>query len=215
MSDIQAVIEAIRHAFAESDYPGDAYLQGSREGCEPGEEVGPFAGKRRWQEVEPAFLDAHAGALSFFSEAGLRFYLPAYLVADLNGQLGVADPLFHVTHGFAEVDVEVPTSGGTHLVRAGKSALVNPRRYGAMAFQDYARYRLSVFAREEAEAIVAYLEYRRDVTTTGTVREVIDAALESFWLERAQTAPRLEDLRRHVAQQNAFLADAQDGAGEC
>ncbi len=32
--------------------------------------------------------------------------------------------------------------------------MLNPRRYGAMTFADWARYRLSVFAREEAQAIV-------------------------------------------------------------
>ena len=40
----------------------------------------------------------------------------------------------------------------------GKSAFVNPRRYGAMTWHDHARCLLSVFTREEAQAIVAYLK---------------------------------------------------------
>jgi hypothetical protein len=46
-------------------------------------------------------LDGHANALGYFSEAGFRFFLPAYLIADLHGQLNTADPLFHMTHGFS------------------------------------------------------------------------------------------------------------------
>ncbi len=46
MSDKHAVIEKIRVAFARNEYPGDDFLQGSFEGCEPDEEVSPFRGKR-------------------------------------------------------------------------------------------------------------------------------------------------------------------------
>jgi hypothetical protein len=47
----------------------------------PFDEVGAFVGQTDWRALEPGFLDDHASALSFFSEAGLRCYLPAYLVA--------------------------------------------------------------------------------------------------------------------------------------
>src|SRR5262245_25648763 len=100
MSDQEAIIAKIQAAFGANDYPGDYYLQGSFDGTEPEDEVGPFRGKQVWGEIEPDFLDAHAAALSFFSEAGLRFFLPAYLVADLRDQLSTADPLFHLIHGF-------------------------------------------------------------------------------------------------------------------
>lgn len=46
-------------------------------------------------------LDAHYSALSFFSEAAFRFFFPAYLIADLRGELRTADPLFHLTGGFS------------------------------------------------------------------------------------------------------------------
>ena len=34
----------------------------------------------------------------------------------------------------------------------------------------------------------------------------IDAALESFWLERARTAPPAESLDRHLSEQEEYLA---------
>ena len=103
-------------------------------------------------------------------------------------------------------------------IRHGRSAFLNPRRYGAMTSYDYARWRLSVFSREEANAIVAYLEFKRDLDPDVIDRTAIDEALESFWLERARTAPQAESLEQHVAEQEAYVAairpDIEDGTGE-
>jgi hypothetical protein len=91
-------------------------------------------------------------------------------------------------------------------MKHGRSAFINPRRYGAMTSHDYARYRLSVFTREEAGAIVAYLEFKRDTDLDIIDKRPIDAALQSFWLERARTAPPAESLRQHVAEQEEYLS---------
>ena len=206
MSDKDAVIATICKAFEQTEYPGDAFLLGSSEGCEPLEEVGPFRRRQDWQGIEPDFLDAHGGALCFFSEGGFRYFLPAYLVADLRGQLSRAEPLFHLTHGFSDITVQAPTKTRVFLLTSGKSTLVNPRRYGALTFCDSARYRLSVFTREEAAAIVAYLTYKRDHDPDSLGREPIDAALSGFWLARAQAAPPAEELRRHIREQEEYLA---------
>jgi hypothetical protein len=213
MSDRESVIAAIHAAFEKTEHPGDAFLQGSHEGCEPAEEVGPFRGRHDWRIIEAAFLDAHGGALSFFTEGGLRYFLPAYLVADLHGQLSVADPLFHLTHGFSDVEVEAPTKTRVFFLKSGRTAFVNPRRYGALTFFDYARYRLSVFTREEAAAIVGYLGYRRDHDPEGLHRAVIDAALSMFWLERAQAAPSTEALHRHGREQEEYMAAIRPEGG--
>ena len=210
MSDQEIIIEKILDAFSGNDNPGDNYLQGSVEGCEPYEEVGPFRGKSDWRIVESEFLDAHAGALNFFSEAGFRFFLPAYLIADVLGRLIYAEPLFHLTHGFSDITVEALKKLHVVLPRAGRSALMNPRRYGAMTFYDYARYRLSVFTREETAAIVAYLKHKQDSASSVVEKEEIEAALNSFWLERVQTAPLAESLKRHLTEQDEFLATIKD-----
>ena len=206
------VIEKIQIAFAGNAFPGARFLQGSFEGCEPYDEVGPFEKLEDWRGIEAPFLDGHASALSFFSEAGFRFFLPAYLIADLRGLLYTADPLFHLTHGFSsDRTTEVPAGDRTLSMKHGKSAFINPRRYGAMTSYDYARYRLSVFTREEAGAIVAYLEYKRDSDPNVIDRHAIDAALESFWWERVRTAPPAQSLGQHVAEQEEYLATIRPG----
>ena len=75
-----------------------------------------------------------------------------------------------------------------------------------MTSYDYTRWRLSVFTREEANAIVAYLEFKRDLDPNVIDKTAIDAALQSFWLERARTAPRAESLEQHTAEQEEYLA---------
>jgi hypothetical protein len=212
------VIEKIQTAFADNAFPGARFLQGSFEGCEPYDEVGPFEKLEDWRGIEARFLDGHASALSFFSEAGFRFFLPAYLISDLRNQLYTADPLFHLTHGFSDWTTEVPAGDRTLTIKHGRSAFINPRRYGAMTSCDYARYRLSIFTREEAGAIIAYLEFKRDADPDVIDKQAIDAALDSFWLERAQTAPPAQNLRQHMAEQEEYLAairpDMEGGTGE-
>lgn len=207
MNDRDTVINQIRAAFATVEYPGDNFLQGSFDGCEPYEVVNPFKEKHDWRTVDAEFLDAHYDALSFFSEGAFRFFLPAYLIADLQDKLQTADPLFHLTHGFSDASVDVPTKTRVFVRRIGKSVLINPRRYGAMTFYDYARYRLSVFAREEAQAIVAYLNYRRDSDVHGIYRAAIDGALNLFWRERTANAPLAESLKQHVEEEASFVAE--------
>ncbi len=207
MSDKEIVISHIREAFADVEYPGDDFLQGSFDGCEPYEVVGPFRGRYNWQTVGAEFLDAHNDALSFFSEGGFRFFLPAYLVADLQDALQTADPVFHLTHGFSDGSVEVRPKTRTFVRRFGKSAFINPRRYGAITFHDYARYRLSVFTKEEAQAIVAYLRYKRDLDPSAFDKDRIDAALNGCWLERATNAPSRANREHDLEEEARFLSD--------
>ena len=184
------VIVQIETGFARTTRPSAPFIVGSREGCEPGESVEPFLHLTDWRGIDPAVLDVHYTALSFFSEAGFRFFLPAYLVADVRDQLSTADPSFHLTHGFHATTVSTPA----RVVTTGGPALINPQRYGAITWDETARFRLSVFTREEAVAIVAYLTWRRDTDTLGVSRAAIDSALERFWLERTRSAPSADAL---------------------
>jgi len=184
------VIAAIESGFARTTRPAAPFLQGSRDGCEPGEAVAPFLDLGDWRGIPPAVLDGHYDALSFFSEGGFRFFLPAYLVADVRDQLMTADPVFHLTHGFHSISVTTPDG----VVTTGGASLLNPRRYGAITWEETARFRLSVFTREEAVAIVAYLHWRRDKDTLGVAAPAITSALQRFWLERTRSAPTAASL---------------------
>jgi len=206
MADKESTYEAITSAFAGSTYPGDEFLIGSREGREPFDEIAPFRGRSNWKELDAEFLDEHAVALHFFSEGGLRFFLPAFLVADLRGELRVADPLFTLTDGFSDTAVEIRVKGREFLIKTGKSQFINPKRYGAITFFDYARYRLSVFTRDETSAIVAYLEFKRHSDDVQKLqKERTDTALDSFWRERAESAPEVKDLQSYLQEQAEYL----------
>lgn len=212
MSDRDRVIEQIRLAFGGIPYPGDGYLQGGHEGTEPSEAIAPFKGGHNWQDIEPAVLDANSDALSFFSEEGFRFFLPAFLIADLRGQLRTGDPLFHLTNGFHDSSMTLKARTRAFVKKLGRHALLNPRRYGAMTFEDHARFRLSVFAREEAAAIVAYLQNRREADREGIHRPQIDAALKSFWLERAAHAPEQRALVQHLEEEDTYFREIRGDA---
>lgn len=210
MQDRQRVAEHIRQAFRDTEHPGDAFLQGSHEGCEPGESVAPFIGVAHWSQLDPLVLDAGYDALSFFSEGGFRYFLPAYLIADLEDRLQTADPVFHLTNGFSDKVVNIPAGNRVHEKTIGKSAFVNPRRYGAMTWHDHARCRLSVFTREEAGVIVAYLEYKRDTNSHGLNAEEINAALNSFWRDRAANGPAHQAVRQHLKKEAEYVRDIGD-----
>ena len=80
------------------------------------------------------------------------------------------------------------------VVTTGAASLLNPRRYGAITWETAARFRLSVFTREEAVGIVAYLTWRRDKDRLGVSAPAIESALNGFWLERTRTAPTAASL---------------------
>jgi hypothetical protein len=162
----------IRSAFANLEYPGDWCLRGSSEGEEPYLVEKEFKGKTDWTALDAAFIDrapdGFGSALSFFSDEAFHFYLPAYLVADIDGKLNQHDPAFHLTHG---IDDE------------SRNEKINPRRYGERTWFDFARYKFAMFSREEADAIVEYLKFRRD--TDEISRKRIDQALGNYWNARA------------------------------
>jgi hypothetical protein len=70
-----------------------------------------------------------------------------------------------------------------------------------------------VFAREEAAAIVIYLEYKRALDPAGFENAAIDAALDLFWRERASSAPTAADLAAHVAEDQAYVDAVREQRG--
>ena len=113
--DAEAVKSLIRQTFSTVEYPGDWCLRGSNEGDEPYELEDQFKGKTDWQTLEASFLDQASGGLSFFSDEAFRFFLPAFLIADIGGGLCDVEPVYHLCHGLDDF---------------GKVEKVNPRRYG-------------------------------------------------------------------------------------
>lgn len=174
--DPEELAKQIAVAFAAVPSPPQWCLVANYEGEEPLLVEREFRGKTDWRDLDPVFLDhapdGLASALSFFSDEAFRFYLPAYLIADLRGQLERADVLFHVTCGLED---------------AAKTKQLNPRRYGARTWFDSASHRLSTLDGIECRAIVAYLEWKLASNALASFeRTTIEQALRNFWWPRAQ-----------------------------
>jgi len=172
---VQQLSQQIRDAFAGVTYPGDWCLRGSNEGTEPFLLEREFKGKDNWQTLDPSFIDrapdGFATALSFFSDEALRFYLPAYLIADLAGDLKQTDVVFYLTHG---------------LDSASRNERVNPQRYGERTWFDAVSHRFSVFDKKQAAVIAAYLIAKRESDALLDFERCrIDEALHHYWLPRA------------------------------
>ena len=169
--DAETVKALIRQAFSGLEYPGDWCLRSSNEGEEPYLVEKEFRGKTDWQTLDANFLnqapEGYGSALSFFSDEALRFYLPAYLIADIDGLLESVSPVFHLTYG---------------LSNAAQAEPLNPRRYGPRTWFESVSHRLAVFDSAQAAAIVAYLEFKRE--QCAFEREMIDQALANFWRPR-------------------------------
>lgn len=170
MTDPDVVRSGIHRAFTSVVYPGDWCLTNSREGTEPALLEAAFKGRTDWRSLEPAFLDrapdGFGTALHFFSDEAFRFYLPAYLLADLDGKLRQADVVFALTHG---------------LDRASRDQRINPRRYGERTWFDHARHRFAMFDARQVGAIVGYLRYKLGTDITEDEKARIREALASYW----------------------------------
>ncbi|HYV39026.1 MAG TPA: DUF6714 family protein [Gemmataceae bacterium] len=175
MLDKEAIKAQIREAFADVEYPGDWCLSDSNEGDEPIRVKESFRGKTDWRLLDADFIDRAPGglssALSFFSDEAFRFYLPAYLMADLDGNLVFADPVFHLCQG---------------LDSLSRNNRIGQRRYGERTWFDYARYRFSTFTNQEASAIVAYLQWMSHLERYPDEPGRIEQALQNYWLARTK-----------------------------
>ena len=199
MPNKDSVIEQINEAFGGNESPGDPFLQPYPAGYDLSDEIKAFAGIQRWEDVTPSFLDENPDAISHFSEAGFRLFLPAYLIADLNKKLTIVEPLFHLVGGFMDQYIKLTVGDQEVDKLIGKSALVNPIQYGAATFFDHFRFKLSIFPREEAQAIVAYLEYKIEEDNPYELdTPEIEEALKLFWLDRAENAPLKMELEKHI-----------------
>ena len=168
MGYTETVIEQITAAFADVQYPGDWCLSGSNEGTEPVATAEAFKGKTDRYAIDPKLLDEApkglSSALSFLSDEAFRFYLPAYMVADLRGDLREVNVVFHLTHG---LDDKL------------REKLINAHRYGQRTWFESKSHKFSIFTREQAIAIVTYLRLKRKKDKFA--REEIDQALSNYW----------------------------------
>ena len=166
---MDALILKIEKAFANVEYPGDSNLTDSEYGEEPAALIDQFRNKSDWKVLEPSFIDqapdGWGSALSFFSADALRFYLPAYLIADLRGMLLSSDP-----------SVRLCVSLSPQL---GDKKIAKMWRGGTMG--EHARAEYECFDSEQVSVIVSYLWWKLE---SEGCNPTIEQALENYWLER-------------------------------
>lgn len=171
MTDKETIKEQIRSAFAHVEYPGDWCLRGSNEGDEPYLVERDFIGKTDWRALDAEFIDRApdglGSALSFFSDEAFHFFLPAYLIADIDDLLERSDPVFHLTHGLDD---------------ASRDKRINPRRYGERTWFHEKSCKHAIFTRAEVAAIVAYLRFRGELDNFD--QESIEQAIRNYWIQR-------------------------------
>ena len=171
MPERETIKRLIRRAFADTPRPPNDALRNSSQSDEPFLVEEEFADKLDWRDLEAGFLDqapdGFASALSFFSGRAFRYYLPAYLIADLSDRLERVDPAFYLWYG---LDDETA------------SKVVNPLLDGERTWREEVAERFGGFAELEMEAIVAYLRYK--AANDEHNRPKIMQALSNYWLPR-------------------------------
>lgn len=167
----QELIEQIEQAFSAVEYPGEDDLTSSSYGEEPDALKRAFAKKDNWQTLDPTFLDqapeGWSSALSFFSDRAFVFYLPAYLIADIRGDLNQVSPEFSLCYGVT------PWSEGQKIAKI----------WGGGTIGERTRQRFALFTPEQVAVIVAYLWWKLAALASKEL-DNITLALENYWLER-------------------------------
>lgn len=167
---VEMIHEEIRAVFPPTRSRPFEPLVASTQGDEPLQVARAFQNKTDWTLLRDDWLEAIPCALHFLSNEALCFYIPAFLEADLRGQLNMADPIFALTHGFAHGMSDMPMRGR------------NPPTYG-----DYARARWAPLTPQQALAIVHYLEWCVAQKKPGS--DDITEALQAYWYKRAAGLP--------------------------
>jgi hypothetical protein len=165
----QKLLARIAAAFSNVPYPGDDDLTNSSYGEEPEALIAEFRGQTEWRELSPDFLDraCWGSALSFFSDAALRFYLPAYLMADIRGELSMVAPTVRLTAFLT------PQDEGQKLAKV----------FGGGTMGESARRCFDTFDTQQVVAVIEYLSWRLDEGDIDSL--TIAQALENYWLKRA------------------------------
>jgi hypothetical protein len=203
-----ALCREITTAFAHTPYPGDNRLCGSGVGDEPAEMAMELRGVQ-WQSAHPTLLAQCYSALSFLSAEGFRYFLPAFLLADLlDDEFDTgsdANPTFHLTYGFERPERQMDAVEKFALYRAAgilpdlaKQLGLSNREMQEMLERQQEQpdlpeqadrrarsmRRFMTFNAQERMAIIRYLEYRADDDFNGPT---IQNALESYWRPSVQT----------------------------
>ncbi|MCA9261424.1 MAG: hypothetical protein KDA61_19545 [Planctomycetales bacterium] len=152
-----------------------------------------------WHDVDANLLeqlfDGPAATLSLLTDEAFRFFLPAFLLADIDDRLAMADPAAQLCQGFDD---------------ATQDTLAHPLRYGKRTCRDDAVHRFAMLDDEQAEAVAAYLKFKRD-GAMGREAKVLSQALSRYWTPRMAAVTRAEASKSSKLSSNSSSPRAQFG----
>lgn len=162
------LLRQIDDAFATESYPGDDNIADKSYGDEPLILSNDFRGKTDWRTLTPAFLDkaGDRSGLAFFTDAALHFYLPAYLSAEVRGELRFVSPDASLASSFTEA---------SEHQRIAKV-------WGGGSMADHARRTFDRFTLPQVRVVIAYLLWKLD-ELDGDDPQIAEA-LARYWRPR-------------------------------
>ncbi|MFY0529300.1 DUF6714 family protein [Archangium gephyra] len=134
-----ALRQQIESAFAEVLYPGDDRIAYSNIDQDGASLAATFRGKH-WKELTPHELHHHE--MTFLSREGLQFYLPAYLLASMEGYDGTLyeDIRPFTVYGLTLPDEDTPRNRHLRESRLRDFELFTPAQKRVIrSFLEYAR----------------------------------------------------------------------------
>lgn len=164
INDKDKLIQQINLAFSKADYPGDENLVDQTYGDEPALIRAHFMGQSDRTKLTPEFID-YDGALSFLSDKAFRFFLPAFMIADINDELNFNEPIVRLCWPVT------PQAENQKIAQAWGGETVGIR----------ARKCFDEFTKEQVSAIVAYLNFKLE---HDKYNMTITQALGNYWLAR-------------------------------
>lgn len=166
----QQLITQIQTAFAQVPHCGNHNITNSYDDTETIALKNEFKDKTNWQNLDSTFLDqapdGFSSALSFFTKEAFRFYLPAYLLADIRQQLQCVDVVFHLTHG---------------LTNSAKYNELKIHNQPKTTWYESTKNKFAIFLPPEKQAITAYLQYKKLYAEFESDKQDIDEALHNYW----------------------------------
>jgi hypothetical protein len=160
------IIQKINKAFSDNEFPGNDNLVAQSYGEEPDLVRDRFTGQNNWNKLTPEFIDFD-GALSFFSDKAFRFYIPAFMIADINEQLENNNPYVRLC-SFLTPESETKKIAKT---------------WGGGTMGDRAKECFKHFSDEQVNAIIAYLNWKLLQDKNNLI---IEQALQNYWLKRTK-----------------------------
>lgn len=168
LSNKDKLIQKIVQAFSEVEFPGNDNLVAQSYGEEPDLVKNHFSGQGSWNKLTPDFLDFD-GALSFFSDEAFRFYIPAFMIADINEKLEYNDPSVRLCWSLT------PQSENEKIAKVWGGGTVGER--AKECFED--------FTEAQVNAIISYLHWKLLQDEDDLI---IEQSLKNYWLKRIKNS---------------------------